>query len=191
MIREVVQVGHPALKAHTRLVENFTDPKLTQVVEDLIDTMHAVELIGIAATQIGEDLRVCVTEPRKTDTRPEDQSDILRVYINPTIIRPSATKSIIWEGCGSYEHAEQFGPVSRPDKVTVMAYDLSGHRFFYTANGILGRVIQHEIDHLDGREFVDLIDKSLLIPKEKYIAEEKMRPEHLRAQHISIKRYQG
>lgn len=109
-VRKIVQIGHPALKSKTIEVVNSGDPKLAQLIKDLKDTMYAEGLIGIAANQIGENLRVFITEPRETDARPKDQADELRVYINPTIVYQSPEKSVIWEGCGSFQHAERFGP---------------------------------------------------------------------------------
>lgn len=189
-VKDVVQIGHPALKAPTVEITDFNNPELAQLVEDLKDTMYAEGLIGIASTQIGENLRVFITEPRETDVRPKDQADELRVYINPKIVRRADTESIIWEGCGSFDHAGKFGPVSRPSWIEIMAYDPSGQGFLFRADGILGRVIQHEMDHLDGMEFIDrMTSPSLLKPKDLYIAQEKMRPEHVAAQRIVIKRY--
>lgn len=81
-------------------------------------------------------------------------------------------------------------PVTRPCVAEVVASDQRGQRFRFRADGILGRVIQHEVDHLDGMEFVDRMnDKTLLKSRDLYIAEEKMKPEHLVAQKINTKQY--
>jgi len=189
-IRETIQIGHPALKATNREIVDFADPKLTQLVQDLRDTMYSAGLIGIAAPQIGENFRVFITEPRETDNRPTDQADELRVYINPMIVNKSQDEVIIWEGCGSVLGATLFGPVKRPRQVEVEACDMRGKKFRFRADGILGRVIQHETDHLDGIEFIEIVaDYKRLKSKEFYIKDEKNRPEHLKSQKITKKEY--
>lgn len=189
-IRETVQIGNPVLKAINREIIDFADPKLTQLVQDLRDTMYSAELIGIAAPQIGENFRVFITEPRETDARPADQADELRIYINPMIVNESKDKVIIWEGCGSVLGAGLFGPVKRPKEVEIEAYNMKGKKFRFKADGILGRVIQHETDHLNGIEFIEVVaDYKRLKSKEFYIKDEKNRPEHLESQKITKKEY--
>lgn len=189
-IRKTIQIGHPALKAINRKIIDFADPKLTRLVQDLRDTMYSTRLIGIAAPQIGENFRIFITEPRETDVRPADQADELRIYINPIIVNKSKDEVIIWEGCGSVLGAGLFGPVKRPRLVEVEASDMKGKKFSFRADGILGRVIQHETDHLDGIEFIEVVeDYRRLKSREFYIKDEKARPEHLQAQKITIKEY--
>ncbi len=131
--------------------------------------MLAKDLIGIAASQIGINYQVFITEPRKTDTRRGNQVDILRVYINTKITSYSKTQSVVYEGCGSVAKGALFGPVKRPYVITIEAYDKKGKKFSLTADGILGRVIQHEYDHLQGVEFTEkLTDIKKLIDREYY-----------------------
>lgn len=189
-VRETIQIGHPALKAFNQEIIDFSAPALVQLVVDLRDTMRATGLIGIAAPQIGENFRVFVTEPRETDTRPADQADEFRIYINPKIVDRSNEEVVIWEGCGSVLNAKLFGPVKRPKIVEVEACDEKGEKFRFKADGILGRVMQHEQDHLDSSEFTEhVLDYGKLKAVEFYIKDEKNRPEHLEAQRITIKEY--
>src|SRR3989338_5427354 len=146
-VRETIPIGHPALKASNQEIIDFSAPELAKLIQNLQETMRATGLIGIAAPQIGENFRVFITEPRETDTRPADQSDEFRVYINPKIVYKSEEKIVIWEGCGSVLNAKLFGPVERPRVVEVEACDANGGKFRFKADGILGRVIQHEQDH--------------------------------------------
>jgi peptide deformylase len=184
-----VQLGHPALKAENKVITDFSDPKLTQLITDLRDTMYHVGLIGIAAPQIGENYQVFITEPRETDVRPKDQADEFRVYINPKIIWHSSETVVIWEGCGSM-FSDVFGPVTRPKTVEVEAFDQTGKRFRFKADGILGRVIQHEFDHLQGTEFIVKVDDyARLKSKDFYIKDEKFTPAHLAAQKITLKEF--
>ncbi|MBI5356470.1 peptide deformylase [Candidatus Collierbacteria bacterium] len=189
-IRETIQIGHPALKRLNQEIVDFSAPELAQLILDLQDTMRATGLIGIASPQIGENFRVFVTEPRETDTRPADQADEFRVYVNPGIVFKSEEKVVIWEGCGSVLNAKLFGPVERPKVVEVEARDAKGGKFRFKADGILGRVIQHEQDHLDRSEFTEhVLDYRDLKVVEFYIKDEKNKPEHLEAQRITIKEF--
>lgn len=178
MNREIIQNGDPRLKTVNKIIKNFNDSSLKNVVGDLIETMRTNDLIGIAAPQIGENLRVFITEPRETKTRIGNQTDELRIYINPKIVKFSDEKVVIWEGCGSYKKASVFGPVKRSREITIEATNLDGKRFRFTCDGILARVIQHEYDHLDGIEFIDRMDDiEMLKSREYYISEIRNRPE--------------
>ena len=112
-------------------------------------------LVGMAAPQIGINLRMFVTEVRKTRTRDPRQADHVRVFINPRIARFSKQKAFGYEGCGSVVGGGLFGEVKRSSQVSVIAYSLKGERFALEASDLLARIIQHETDHLDGRVFLD------------------------------------
>ncbi len=157
--RETVQLGHPALKAKNKIIKDFNSEDVKRVIQDLTDTMREVGLIGMAAPQIGENFMIFVTEPRVTPFRTADQADELRVYINPKIVNYSEDKSVIYEGCGSVAKAGLFGPVNKPKTVTVEAYDENGKKFQLITDGILGRVIQHELDHLMGITFIERVEE--------------------------------
>ena len=187
-IRPTIQLGHPALKSANQIIMDFADPKLTQLITDLKDTMYKEGLIGIAATQIGENFMVFITEPRETEFRPKDQADEFRVYINPKIVWESNDKIIIWEACGSVIEIGIFGPVLRPKIVEVEAFDQDGNKFRFKADGILGRVISHEMDHLLGFEFIEKVsDYSKLKSLEYYLKDIKNSPEQIENQKINIK----
>lgn len=191
-IRQSIQLGDPRLKAKNKAILDFADSTFKHVVRDLVDTMHQLDLIGMAAPQIGENYLIFVTEPRKTKVRPADQSDKLRVYINPKIVYTSKENSILYEGCGSVVKDREstiFGPVNRPKIVTVEAFDLNGKKFRITADGILGRVLQHEMDHLIGIEFIEKIsDYRKMLSKEFYISKIKPDPEFIKASKITVKK---
>jgi peptide deformylase len=156
-IRKVLQIGDPLLKETNSKVLDFNSKKLSKLVTDLADTMRKSDLIGIAGPQIGENIQIFITEIRKTKNRELDQTDDLRVYINPEITDYSSQKIIIYEACGSVLHGRLFGPVLRSKKITIQAYDLDGTKFRLTCDGILSRVIQHEFDHMSGVEFLEKI----------------------------------
>ena len=188
-VRRRASLGDPRLKAINKEVTDFGDKRVTKVIGDLIDTMHAVDLIGVAAPQIGENWQIFVTEPRRTAARPGDQTDELRVYINPKIVYLSEDKSIIYEGGGSVP-GNIFGPVERPKLVVVEAYDRDGQKFQMKADGILGRVIQHEMDHLLGVEYIEKVqDYRKLLNKRYYYKNIKYSSLQTQASIITIREF--
>lgn len=191
MVRETTQLGDPRLKAPNKEITDSNDLELKRVVDDLVETMRANELIGMAAPQIGENWRVFVTEPRETAIRTGDQTDELRVYINPKIVATSEEEIVIWEGCGSFAKATVYGPVKRPKEITIEARDLAGKKFRLVCDGILARVIQHENDHLDGIEFIEKVtDIKQLKSTEFYIRDVKGLPKTAQAAIITKKEVQ-
>lgn len=188
-VRDVAQIGDPRLKAKNKEIKTVS-VKVKKVISDLIDTMIKNDLVGMAAPQIGENYKVFVTEPRKTKTRTADQTDELRVYINPKIVKFSDEKNVIYEGCGSVVHGELFGPVKRPRQITIEALDKNLHKFQLTCDGLLARVIQHEYDHLFGIEFTEkILDYKKLMSKDFYIKEVKNSVEQIEASKITVKQY--
>lgn len=165
-VRKVIKAGDLRLKAKNRKITNINSPEIKKVIKDLIATMYKVDLIGIAAPQIGENYMIFITHPRPTKARKLGKSDKLRIYINPKIIFKSLDQNLIYEGCGS---VSDFGPVLRPKEIKVTATDENGKRFELTADGILARVIQHEMDHLEGIEFIQKVsDYSKIMVQEHY-----------------------
>lgn len=157
-VRKPVQVGSPVIRAKARSVASVTTKQVQKTIDDLVDSMRDAELVGMAAPQIGVGLRIFVTEIRKTKFRKLDgDTDPLRVFINPRIVQK--TKRVVsgFEGCGSVAHTDLFGLVPRADGVTVSALDQNGFPFTLTTKGLLARVIQHELDHLDGKVFLDRV----------------------------------
>lgn len=191
-VRQTIQIGHPELKAENKAIKDFDDPKLKALVQDLMDTMRDAGLIGIAAPQIAQNFKVFITEPRETKTRSKEQADELRVYINPEIVFQSEEEVIIYEGCGSVMNGQLFGPVKRPQTITIEAFDLAGKKFRFTADGILGRVIQHEYDHLFGIEFLEKIyDYRKILNLEHYLDQIKNDPTNITNSEITIKEFEN
>lgn len=189
-IRKVIQIGHPALKAKNKRISDFKTSKLNKLIKDLRDTMKSEEIIGIAASQIGENYKVFVTQPRKTKDR-KNISDKLRVYINPKISFYSEKKSIIYEGCGSVLNGTLFGPVKRPKEVEIIAFDKKARKFKLRCDGILARVIQHEYDHLFGIEFLEKIsDYKELMTADYYRKKIRNSKEQISASVISINKFE-
>lgn len=168
-IKKVIQAGDPRLKSKNKLVSKINSPEIQKLVKDLNLSMKKAGLIGIAANQIGENYNVFVTFPRFTKSRRLGKGDKLRVYVNPKFTFKSKKESTIYEGCGSVADGAIFGPVSRPKEIEVEAIDEKGQKFSLRANGILARVIQHEMDHLDGVEFIQKVsDYSKIVVYQQY-----------------------
>ena len=147
-IKKVLHYGTPSLREPSKEVHKVSR-KITDLVQDLFDTMYAQNGVGLAAPQIGESYRVFVIDVSTSD---EPLNPI--VFINPKIIKKSGAV-ISHEGCLSFPKA--FTDVKRYANVTVRAMDRKGRSFTLEVKDgtLLARAIQHEYDHLDGVLFVD------------------------------------
>ena len=142
------------------------DDVLKNLVQNLLDTVRGArnpEGAGLAAPQVGVLKRVCVVRDI-TDTVGTDGSIIIedRVLINPRLVKVSNDKDVGWEGCLSIP--DTYALVERANKIKVEAYDVDGKKFRIKADGFFARVIQHEMDHLEGKLITDsdkLIGKTL------------------------------
>ena len=123
------------------------DDRIRKLVDDMAETMYAAPGIGLAATQVDVHERVVVIDISETH-------DQLRVFINPEIVAQSGTEESE-EGCLSVPGI--FDKVTRAERVTVRALDREGKSFQLEADGLLAVCIQHEIDHLKGKVFVDYL----------------------------------
>jgi len=136
-------LGDPILRQDTEPVAEVTD-ELRQLISDMFTTMYAAEGIGLAAPQIGRTERLAVV----------DVEGAKYTLINPEILaREGAARAE--EGCLSIP--DVFGEVERPQRITVRAMDIEGRPFELAADELLARAIQHEIDHLHGRLFIDYL----------------------------------
>lgn len=126
------------------------DDSIRQLVRDMAQTMYEAPGIGLAATQVDVHLRVIVIDIT-------DAKDELRVFINPEIVATSRDSKVYEEGCLSVPGI--YDEVERPDRITVKALDENGQPFQLDADGLLAVCIQHEMDHLDGKVFVQYLSR--------------------------------
>jgi len=117
--------------------------KLSKVIREMRETMKRADGVGLAATQVGLPWRLFVAEVEKK----------FYVVLNPRIVKTSEEKIIMEEGCLSVPGT--FGEVERPEKAVLHGLDKNGKRVKIKAWGLLARVFQHEVDHLDGKLFID------------------------------------
>ncbi len=154
MIRPIITHPHHVLRNGTKIVHEFQDARLHKLVRDMRETMIHADGVGIAAPQIGSDLRIAIVAAPNEDER---------VIINPKITRTSWRRWVMDEGCLSVPGT--FGPVRRPWKISVHYHDLNGDVHVEKVEGMLARVFQHEIDHLNGLLFIDKARKLMLVKK--------------------------
>ena len=156
--RKIVEIGDPRLREKSRTVDpaGFGGAELRELVEDMVDSMHAAGGIGIAAPQIGVSLRVAVIEIDPATTRyPGAAGFPSTVIVNPRVTVLDPAMQSYWEGCLSVPNLR--GLVHRPRAVRVEYVDLEGAPHAIEAEGFLATVFQHELDHLDGVLFVDKV----------------------------------
>jgi peptide deformylase len=161
MLRSVARLGAAVLTRPAQPVEVF-DAALGQLIDDLIDTMYAAPGIGLAAPQVGVPLRICVI-----DLSVGKRGGELLTLVNPEFVSRDGMQ-LEEEGCLSLPGFT--ATVPRPAEVTVRAADRHGEFRLIQATGLLARALQHEVDHLEGRLFLDRlrgIQRDLIVRKIK------------------------
>lgn len=148
MILDILTYPDPRLRKRSQDVRSVEEAR--ELVENMAETMYAAPGVGLAAPQVGVSLRVAVI-----DVSPPDKKDLL-VFINPDIISREGEAGIE-EGCLSVPGPRAL--IRRAERLTVRALDASGKSFERTAEGLLAIAIQHEIDHLNGRLFIDHLSR--------------------------------
>ena len=140
-VLDIRVLGDPILRRETTVVRSFT-PELHQLIDDMFETMHAARGVGLAAPQVGRNERLTVV----------DVHGVQHALINPEIVESEG--SLKWEeGCLSIP--EIYGEITRAARVVVRALDRDGNPFEVEGTELLGVCLQHEIDHLQGRLFID------------------------------------
>jgi peptide deformylase len=147
-ILEILQYPDPRLLLPAQRVEKI-DAETRKLVDDMVETMYAAPGVGLAATQVDVHRQVIVIDVS------DDRSD-LRVFINPEVTRREGA-AVNQEGCLSV--AGIYDNVERAESVTVTALDRNGARFTLNASGMLATCIQHEMDHLQGKVFVERLSE--------------------------------
>jgi len=146
-IRTILHYPDKRLRDPGEPVTEF-GPELAKLVEDMAETMYAAPGVGLAATQIGEPIRLFIVDVATGDDEPSD----LKVFVNPEIIGREGSQC--WEvGCLSFPGVHE--EIDRAERVTVRAQDEHGEPFELEADGLLAVAIQHENDHLDGKLMID------------------------------------
>ena len=147
-ILKIVKFGDPTLRKVSRPVEAIT-PRITTLLDDMIDTMRDAGGCGLAAVQVGVLRRVVVIEV--------EEGNVIEL-INPKIVAYAGEQEEM-EGCLSFPG--NYGICKRPAHVTVKALDRNGNKFTVSGEGLLARALCHECDHLDGKIYTDIQTRAL------------------------------
>lgn len=144
-LRPIVLYPDPVLLTPTERVEEI-DEEIHALVRDMVETMYAAPGIGLAANQVGVSKQVCVV-----DLSVGEREDDLKVFVNPRVVVTEGSE-VAEEGCLSFPDIHL--DIERPFAATIEAVGLDGRPFTLNASGLLARAIQHEIEHLSGRVFL-------------------------------------
>ena len=168
MILRITQYGEPILRKVGEPITEF-DEALAELAKDMVDTMYEEAGIGLAAQQVDRALQICVI-----DVRPPESVEVPFTYnydgkqppldlimpmaiVNPKVTIIDNTEDVYEEGCLSFPGVN--GKVDRPIGIRCEFQDTEGNSHVIEADGLLGRCILHEVDHLNGKLFIDLMQK--------------------------------
>jgi peptide deformylase len=166
MILQILEYGDPILRAKGKRIENIDD-RIRELAENMVETMHAANGVGLAAQQVDEAFQLTVLDVSLVQDRPsslkvdgkdvDPKSAMPLVLINPEIELCEETE-VGAEGCLSFP--EITGEIERAKSVLVRAQTLEGERLEMEVSGFLARAIQHEGDHLNGILFIDRMNSA-------------------------------
>jgi peptide deformylase len=187
----ILQYGDPVLRTKGKRIEKI-DERIRQLTQDMIETMRAANGVGLAAQQVGEALQLTVLDVSQVEDRPstmklngkdvDPRAATPLVLINPEIKLAGETE-LAMEACLSFP--EISGGIERAKSVIAHAQTLEDGRIEIEASGLLGRAIQHEVDHLNGILFIDRMNsaaKAALSSRLKRMQKETKRGQHVRVQ---------
>ncbi len=143
---KIVTYPHPTLRHKSKPVKRV-NKELKKIVREMFELMYEANGVGLAANQVDLPLRLFIVN---LAAKPDEGEE--HVFINPVIDRPKGSDEKE-EGCLSLPGV--YAPVRRPEKISFNAYNLQGEELVANLSGLLGRVVQHETDHLDGVMFID------------------------------------
>jgi peptide deformylase len=172
MIKEIIKMGNPILREQSKILsaEEIKSALTTNLKQDMLDTMNDLGGIGIAAPQIGINKQICLINLEDDNERyPDIDSKFITTLwiINPKITVLDSTTQSFWEGCLSVPGLR--GYVPRPSKIKLNFLDEEANEQELVAEDFLATVIQHELDHLFGKIYIDHItDKTKIIFEDQF-----------------------
>jgi len=157
-IRKIAQIGHPVLRQNAREVtrEELASSAMQQFIDDLVETMHDADGAGLAAIQVYEPIRICAIHVRDNPRYPYKPNIPLTILVNPVLTPEGDELFDNNEGCLSVPNLR--GVVKRHVHVRVQAWDRHGNSIDEVVHGLKAGTFQHEVDHLNGKIFVDRAD---------------------------------
>jgi len=159
-IRKIAQIGHPVLRQRARELgrEELASASTQAFIDDLVETMHDADGAGLAAIQVYEPIRICAIEVRNNPRYPYKPPIPLTILVNPVLTPVGDEQFDNNEGCLSVPNLR--GVVKRYVHLQVKAWDRHGNPVEEIVHGLKAGTFQHEVDHLDGKLFVDRADPS-------------------------------
>ncbi len=157
-LRKIATLGHPVLRQIARALtrEELATPAMQAFVDDLVETMRDANGAGLAANQVHEPVRVCAIEIKNNPRYPYKPNYPLTVLVNPVVTPTSDESILVYEGCLSVPNLR--AEVRRFASVRVTGWDRHGNDVTLEVKGITAGTFQHELDHLDGKVFVDRVE---------------------------------
>ena len=154
----IAQIGHPILRQPTRMLtrEELLSEEIQSFLDDLVETMREASGAGLAANQVYQSLRICAVEVRNNSRYPYRPNIPLTILVNPVLTPASHETFINYEGCLSVPNLR--GQVRRYCEVHVEALDREGNSISTVVKGMTAATYQHEVDHLDGKIFLDRVE---------------------------------
>jgi len=151
----IVKIGFPGLRRSCKPVEEavWKNPKFAGFIKSMVQTMYGAQGVGLAANQVGVDLRAIVLECRASKRYPGSPHFPLQAYVNPRVVSASKKMDVDWEGCLSIPGYR--GLVPRHQSLVVEAQRPDGTKLRRRVSGFEARVFQHEIDHINGFVYID------------------------------------
>ena len=156
-IRKIATIGNPVLRLVSRAVsrEELLDPKTQSFIDDLVETMIDANGAGLAANQIYEPLQICALHVKDNPRYPYKPNIPLTILVNPRIDHLTGETFVNYEGCLSVPNLR--GEVARTVQIRVRALDRAGNSLDFEVQGITAGTYQHEVDHLEGKMFIDRV----------------------------------
>lgn len=183
-ILKVAQMGHPILRKIAEKVspKDISNPGIQMLIDDMIDTMHEYEGVGLAAPQVHVSLQIAVIEIAPNPRYPQqttEEAGPITVFINPVITALTEEKMEVWEGCLSVRGMR--GAVQRPSKIRLQALGRKGEKIDKVYEGFSAIAIQHETDHLFGTLYIDK-----LVSTKKLAFNQEYQRYHLQGEDVEV-----
>ena len=161
----IAQLGNPILKRRADEIVDAADDCIQQLIRDMIDTLKQSKGVGLAAPQIFEAIRLIIIASHPNERYPDAPSMTPTAMINPQILSLSDETETDWEGCLSAPGLRGLVPRARSVQLKYISKD--GHEVVKIFSGFVARIIQHEIDHLDGISFLERVSDIRDVATEK------------------------
>ena len=158
-ILKIARLGHPILLQKAKIVEDITSNKTKKIIHDMTETMLDAKGIGLAAPQVHISKQVLIFRiPKEEEEERKNNTIEITALINPKISKISEETNIQWEGCLSIPGMT--GLVKRYSKINYEGFDMNGNLIKKEAVGLHARIVQHEIDHLQGILYINRLVNS-------------------------------